>query len=510
MLKCGDGHSCVCGKLPCAGGINQEHWQPNQLRCKTCECCVLHRKFDPEKGRKIWNNSGRQRKGGCCARRADLACPHNDPTQNQDSARLGNDDSFMDRDIDESRFDDFEEPMSEPEEEREEEGGSTDRRRGAAGGRGSMSSRREKKEAQHQQNVAQVRQQMQAGASGRASPDARIVRPVMSKKTGSTGMGFLRAGQGQPLPDSYRDLTSPPAVTAQQRSAAAAAASPQRGVQRGQHAAGRKEVAKEDRQARQQQLHVQAQKQRQAQHRQQQEAAAAAAAPATNSAEFEQIRREKDKMQRKMQQQQRQIEQMQRQRQQQQAAAAADTAAAADREEAEVEEDFRDSMCVICTDIVFEPAVTGCCPNKFCKGCLIEWRKKGANSACPSCRSRAKPGPVVVDTAFWEILQKTFPNAVKRRRAALQPPPQPGAAAVPQPGAAAVRMCSCRVPQVAKRCGPSRKENDRKGCYYWVCADRPDGFPGAALGGCLFWDWEERVAAAPAAARAPAARRGFF
>ena len=249
MIKCGN--SCGCGRVPCTGGINQKHWLPNQLRCKTCECCIVHRKLDPETGRKVWNNGGRpNNSGGCCGRHS-VPCPHVDPTQNQDSAKLGNDDSFMDRDVDESRFDDFEEPMSE----------SAGRWGSTAGGGSRVSSRRQNKEARHLQNVAQARQQMRAGASGRASPHAPIILHVMSKKTGNKGMGFLRSGPGQPLPAGFRNLTSP-AAAAQPQTAAAAASSQQRSLQRGQHAAGRKEVAKVDPQVRQQQL--QAQKQRQA------------------------------------------------------------------------------------------------------------------------------------------------------------------------------------------------------------------------------------------------------
>ena len=151
------GSSCVCGKRPCVGGVNMEHYQNNDQRCKTCECCLIHRIFDPEKGKRKWDP---KIKGGCCAR-APMPCPHNDPKLKENAARLGNDDAFMDRDINEEKFDDFAEPMSGSSEEDGAENEPAYRARGQVRGVSSrVSSRRQQYEAQYRQKVSLVRQEM--------------------------------------------------------------------------------------------------------------------------------------------------------------------------------------------------------------------------------------------------------------------------------------------------------------------------------------------------------------
>ena len=169
-----------------------KHWLPPSLRCKACSCC--------------------RAKLGCCSR-APEPCPHvaggnrYDPTQNQHRNVLGDDNAFMDRDIDEDDFDDFEEPTSEPEEEEE-----------AAAAPPRKSSRREEATAKHEQEVARLRQR-QAQAQGRPAAAAAAgggrSRPAKAHK------GFFLAKTSPTMPAGTRSALAgaqhaPPAAARQQ------------------------------------------------------------------------------------------------------------------------------------------------------------------------------------------------------------------------------------------------------------------------------------------------------
>jgi hypothetical protein len=236
VAKCTDSN-CICGQAPCAGGINVEHYMPNALRCGRCECCFLHRIFvDTDRGRKRrWNP---EIKGGCCGR-APTPCPHVDPKNNQNSAKLGDDNAFMDRDIDESNFDDFEEPTSEPsEDERQNNEPANGLLRGGGGAAVRLSSRRQQQEARRRQNVLRLQQERCAAAAA-ASSEAPVVRPVVTKRTGQKG--FMRSiepaatGSQQLFPEGYRPVHSPQSFEVQGTvgTAPAAAALPNQQRRRG-------------------------------------------------------------------------------------------------------------------------------------------------------------------------------------------------------------------------------------------------------------------------------------
>lgn len=196
-------------------------WFPNQLRCRICSCCLRHR----GPGGKGWTNKS-NKSGGCCSR-APVACKHVDPKYNQDSEMLGNDDTFMDRDVDETGFDDFEEPTSEPEESEDE----------ALKVR--SSSRRQAASAQRAQKVQKAKQDLQNSQLG-ARSDANsgpVMRPVPSIRSGAAGMGFMRSEPNKPRPAGYRDPTSPGAAAGAAR--AAGTGQPQRAM----HSQGRNVAA---------------------------------------------------------------------------------------------------------------------------------------------------------------------------------------------------------------------------------------------------------------------------
>jgi hypothetical protein len=176
---------------------------------------------------------------------------------------------------------------------------------------------------------------------------------------------------------------------------------------------------------------------------------------------------------------------------------------AAATEEATADGD-KEHICMICLEIVIEPAITGCCTTRFCKSCIEQWKRKGTNKSPCGCRVDMKPGPVVIDHSYWALVQKAFPRSVQRRRDGPNLA-QAGAAAAPSAAGGetrAVPNCYCRTPRPAQRRGPAQNPTDPKykGCYRWVCAKRPLGRGEPEVPHCKFWFWEE-----PGTNRAPAA-----
>ena len=48
-------------------------------------------------------------------------------------------------------------------------------------------------------------------------------------------------------------------------------------------------------------------------------------------------------------------------------------------------------ICPICTHVLREPELTGCCGNHFCASCLKEWADaatSGPDGSCPLCREK--------------------------------------------------------------------------------------------------------------------------
>ena len=48
-------------------------------------------------------------------------------------------------------------------------------------------------------------------------------------------------------------------------------------------------------------------------------------------------------------------------------------------------------ICPVCTHVLREPELTGCCGNHFCASCLKEWvdvATSGPDGSCPLCREK--------------------------------------------------------------------------------------------------------------------------
>uniref|UniRef100_A0A1B6I3J9 RING-type E3 ubiquitin transferase n=1 Tax=Homalodisca liturata TaxID=320908 RepID=A0A1B6I3J9_9HEMI len=84
--------------------------------------------------------------------------------------------------------------------------------------------------------------------------------------------------------------------------------------------------------------------------------------------------------------------------------------------------DERDFYCTLCFDVFFYP-VTLPCKHRFCKDCFDNHVK--CNSfTCPLCRARLsnwirklnQTNANIVDSKFWETVQKIYPKEVEKRR----------------------------------------------------------------------------------------------
>ncbi len=60
--------------------------------------------------------------------------------------------------------------------------------------------------------------------------------------------------------------------------------------------------------------------------------------------------------------------------------------------------------CSICTDILRDPHLTGCCGQHFCHACLRSWFKKHKIKTCPHCRTRS----------FSHILDKSVTREINQ------------------------------------------------------------------------------------------------
>jgi hypothetical protein len=150
--------------------------------------------------------------------------------------------------------------------------------------------------------------------------------------------------------------------------------------------------------------------------------------------------------------------------------------AAQKSEEDELQRDMSGSVCMICMELVYEPANKGCCTYKVCRACLVDYKAKneqGRKNKCMACRqplSAKHRDPVVVDESYWQLVQKLFPVTVAERRKEMQPAlNQGGAAAAAQSPAAGQRLCKCKLPAVKMRPAKKSADPDKVGRFYYIC-----------------------------------------
>jgi hypothetical protein len=177
-------------------------------------------------------------------------------------------------------------------------------------------------------------------------------------------------------------------------------------------------------------------------------------------------------------------------------------------EQAEIDEDLSDSLCMICMELVYEPAVKGCCQYKVCKHCLVNYKActpKGQANLCMACSkplSEHHDDPVVVDRGYWGLIQKLCPVTVTQRKTALAAEEEEasildthagdagGSGGVVVVGGGGMR-CKCDLPAQKMKPARTAMNPDNVGRFYFVCLK--EGQTGQRSRGCGHFSWGEKA-----------------